>query len=276
MNYEERLKQARAVYLRTGHGGGARAAEPFPAAPTAALEPGDFVNRMAEAAFERSAKLHHPFAIRLARGEWSKAQVREWARQDYQRTVYALRRHALIAANAADYETIWGLIARVKTEADADPVGGTFFSLPQLWLKFGIALGLERNDMIESAPHPELRQTNEAMVDEVRFSGAMPVLEFIDAMLDPVFYRLFGEALAKSLGLEREPLDFFWAIAADRWGEETGRAILEKWSGAGAANGEGVKEAQAALWKRLAEEMKEGREWQRFSILEGLLESVAE
>jgi hypothetical protein len=275
MKYEELLKRARAVYLRGGQGWGAHAAEPFPAAPGAALAPGEFVDRMAEAAFERSAKLHHRFAMRLGRGEWTKAQAREWARQDYQRTVYALRRHALIAANAADYETIWGLIARVKAEADADPVGGTFFALPQLWLKFGIALGLERHEIIESTPHPELRRANEAMVDELRFSGAMPVTEFIDAMLDPVFYRLWGEALASSLGLEHESLDFFWAIAADRWGAETGRAILEKWAGAGAASGDGIKGAQTALWKRLAEEMKEGREWQRFSIMDSLLESVA-
>ena len=275
MNYDELLKRARAVYLRGGEGAGAQAAEPFPAAPGVVLAPGEFVDRMTEAAFERSAKLHHPFAMRLGRGEWTKAQVREWARQDYQRTLYALRRHALIAANAADYETIWGLIARVKAEADADPVGGTFFALPQLWLKFGIALGLERREMAESTPHPELRGTNEAMVDELRFSGAIPVMEFIDAMLDPVFYRLWGEALASSLGLEREQLDFFWAIAADRWGTETGRAILEKWAGAGANSGDDIKAAQTALWKRLAEEMKEGREWQRFSILESLLERVA-
>jgi pyrroloquinoline quinone (PQQ) biosynthesis protein C len=202
-------------------------------------------------------------------------QVREWARQDYPRTVYALRRHALIAANATEYETIWGLIARVKAEADADPVGGTFFALPQLWLKFGIAMGLERHEMIESTPHPELRQANEAMVDELRFSGAMPLMEFIDAMLDPVFYRLWGEALASSLGLEREQLDFFWAIAADRWGAETGRAILENWAGKVAVSGDAIKAMQTALWKRLAEEMKEGREWQRFSILETLLDRVA-
>ena len=279
MNYDELLKRARAVYLRGGRGVGAQAAEPFPAAPGAALTPGEFVDRMAEAAFERSAKLHHPFAMRLGRGEWSKAQIREWARQDYQRTVYALRRHALIAANAADYETIWGLIARVKAEADADPVGGTFFALPQLWLKFGIAVGLERHEMTESTPHPELRGANETMVDELRYSRAMPVLEFIDAMLDPVFYRLWGEALASSLGLEREALDFFWAIAADRWGAETGRAILERWAGANSGEkvtADSIMAMQAALWKKLAEELKEGREWQRFSILERLLERVAE
>jgi hypothetical protein len=285
MNYDELLKRARAVYLRGGEGAGAQAAEPFPAAPGVALTPGEFVDRMTEAAFERSAKLHHPFAMRLGRGAWTRAQVREWVRQDYQRTVYTLRRHALIAANAADYETIWGLIARVKAEADADPVGGTFFALPQLWLKFGIALGLERQEMIESTPHPELRQANEAMVDELRLSGAMPVLEFIDAMLDPVFYRLWGEVLASTLELDRESLDFFWAIAADRWGAETGRAILEKWAGArwagaradsgDSVTADGIKAAQTTLWKRLAEEMKEGREWRRFSILQSLLESVA-
>ena len=275
MNYDELLKRARAVYMREGPGGGTHAAEPYPAAPESVLDPGQFVDRMADAAFERSAKLHHPLAMRLGRGELTKAQVREWARQDYQRTVYALRRHALIAANATDYETIWGLIARVKAEADADPVGGTFFALPQLWLKFGISLGLDRQEIIESTPHPELRQANEAMVDELRFSGAMPAMEFVDAMLDPVFYRLWGEALARSLGLEHQALDFFWAIAADRWGGETGRMILEKWAGASTASKNGVKAAQAALWKRLAEEMKEGRDWQRFSILENLLESVA-
>src|SRR5258708_18217938 len=120
-----RLRRSRGVCSREKRDGRTRAAEPFPPAPGNALDPGAFVDRMVEAVFVRSAKLYHPFAERLGRGELTRDQVREWARQEYPRTVFALRRHALIAANATDYETLWGLITRVKIEADADAAVGT-------------------------------------------------------------------------------------------------------------------------------------------------------
>jgi len=271
MDNEEMVKQARRHYARAAHmapGGSEPVCDRFPAAPDRALPPDEFLNRLLDAAFQNSPKLLHPFAIRLARGEWSKARIQEWVRQDYQRTVSAIRRHALIAANASEYDLIWALITRVKVEADADPVGGVFFALPQLWIKFGISLGLTREEIIAARPHALLQLLNDSVIHEVRFSGAVPAGELVSALLDPIFNRVWGDAIENSLRLPSDALDFFWATAADRWGEENGRALIQKWATS--------EESQAALWNQVRVEADAGREWQRFSILWRILEGLKE
>ena len=263
MNFEQMLKSARGKYAQPTD---RSAPKLFPEPPSGALSLDEFLDRLIETACEHNPKLRHPFAIRLVQGYWNKKQVQEWVRQDYQRTIQTIRRHALLAANSADYEVVWGLLTRVKAEADSDPVGGTFFALPQLWLKFGIALGLTREEIVGCRPHPLLGLINDSMLSEVRFASAFSVREFVDAVLDPIFYQLWGEALGKSLGLPRDAMDFFWAIGADRWGEETGRSILQSWAGS--------RENQVELWNKYRAEVADDREWHRLTILQTILEST--
>ena len=265
MNLEEMLEQARESYARPGEPGEEAVPELFPGPPTGTCSSEAFVDRLLDAAFQRSAKLRHPFAIRLARGEWKKHQIQEWVRQEYQGIVYLIRRHTLLAANCSNDETIWGLLTRVKVEADSDPVGGNFFALPKLWTKFGIALGLSREELTGFRPHPLLGLFNESSLAEVRFSATLPLRDFVDAMLDPLFHQLWGESLENSLHPPHDALDFFWAIASDRWGGETGRSILQGWAG--------TPEAQAELWSRYQSEVEQDREWLRFTILQRILES---
>ncbi|MBI2817891.1 MAG: hypothetical protein HYX72_13230 [Acidobacteria bacterium] len=273
MDYEEMLRQARRTYGRAERSTmdrqslhGLSCVPEFPAPPDRVLPATDFVNRLLVVAFEASPKLSHPFTVRLARGEWSRAQMQEWVRQEYQHTVCAIRRHALVAANAPTYGEIWALITRVKAEADADPVGGVFFALPQLWVKFGISLGMAREEITESRPHPLLDLLNQSIVDEVRFSGVIPVSEFVNAFLDPIFSRVWGDALENSLHLPPGALDYFGAMAGTRWGEETGRSTFERWAS--------TAESQTQLWSRFSAEPDRSREWQRFAILQQILERV--
>ena len=165
---------------------------------------------------------------------------------------------------ASDYETLRGLLARVKADADVDPVSGTFFALPQLWIKFGIPLGLSRKEIVSARPDPAIGQLNEAMLSEARSASALPIGDLLDAALDPVFYQIWGETLERSLGLAHEELDYFWAIAAGRWGEETGRAILAQRAVA--------RESQAALWNQYRAEAEHDRIWDRLSLLQKILE----
>ena len=281
MDHEEMLKQARRAYARAELPGASRkfegtTAEPFPPPPDRALPPDAFVDRLVGAAFQASPKLRHPFAIRLARGEWSKSQIQEWVRQDYQRTICLIRRHALLAANSPDYDTVWALLTRVKAEADADPVGGVFFALPQLWIKFGISLGLSREEVTSFRPHPLLELLNDSTLNEVRFSSVLPAGDFVEALLDPVFYRVWGDALENSFRLPSDALDFFWAVAADRWGEESGRALLSRGVGGRALIQQWAasEESQTALWNRYRAEVEQGREWQRLTLLQKILESA--
>src|SRR4051812_2875297 len=128
MDYEELARQARRAYGRAdGRSGNVQQAGStvdFPSPPDRPLRPSEFLDRLVVAAFESSAQLRHPFYIKLGRGEWNRGQLQEWVRQEYQHTVCAIRRHALVAANATEFTQVWALITRVKIEADADPVGG--------------------------------------------------------------------------------------------------------------------------------------------------------
>ncbi len=262
MGHDKRVEQARSIYAQLAHEGGA-AQEPFPGAPSGDLAPEEFLDRLTDAAFLQHPKLRHPFAIALVDGRWTKAQLREWVREDYQRIVAAIRRHSLLAAMASDYETLRDLLTRVKAEADVDPVGGTFFALPQLWIKFGIALGLAREEIVAARPHPEIELLNEALLSEVRLAVSLPVRDLLDATLESAFYQVWGETLERRLGLPHDALDYFWAVAADRWGEETGRAIL--------APRAASRDSQAALWSEYRAAAEHDREWDRLSLLQKIL-----
>jgi len=266
---DERVEQARRTYAQLA-GKRPAAREPFPGMPSGDFTAEEFLDRLTDAAFLHHAKLRHPFAVRLVAGAWTRAQLREWVRQDYRGILAAIRRHTLLAANATEFETLLGLLARVKAEADVDPVGGSYFALPQLWIKFGIALGLTREEIVSFQPYPEIGALDDGMLIEARplipLSGTtLPVGDLVDASLDAVFHALWGEALERKPGLAHEALDFFWAVAADRWGEETGRAIL--------APQAATPESQAALWSQYRAEAERDLEWDRFSLLEKILET---
>jgi hypothetical protein len=263
--YEAKLERARRVCAELA-GKNSTAREPFPEMPSGEFDAEKFLDRLTDAAFLHQAKLRHPFAVRLAAGGWTKAQLREWVRQDYRRVLASIRRHTLLAANAAEYETLRGLLARVTAEADVDPVGGSFFALPQLWIKFGIGLGLTREEIVAFKPHAEIELLDEAMLVEARSATRLPVRDLVDACIEPVLHGLWGEALEEKLGLARESLDFFRAVAADRWGEETGRAILAPLAA--------TRESQLALWNQYRSEAARDREWERFSLLMGILETT--
>jgi len=236
--------------------------EPFPAPPPGDLPAEEFLRCLTNVAFLSHPKLTHPFALRLAQGRWTTSQLRIWVCQDYERIVTAIRRHSLLAALAEDYETLRGLLARVKDEADVDPVGGTFFALPQLWIKFGIALGLSRQEIVRAHTHPGINELNQAMLTEARAATSLPVSDLVDALLDPVFYRIWGESLQPTLGLSADALGYFWAIASDRWGEETGQAILAKRAS--------TPEDRTVLWEQYRAECQQCREWDRLSLLHDL------
>jgi hypothetical protein len=240
------------------------AAQHFPAAPRQELSPAAFVSHLVLNAAELDPRSAHPFLRRLVSGGYSAAQMQQWARQHYQTVVNDIRRHAILAGCAADCDLFRSLLSYSCIEADADPVGGAYFSLPQLWIKFGISLGLNREQIVGSTQAGELQNLQQAALAEARSCRTIPVSLLVDAILNPALAAVLGESLKAQLGYPRDAFDYFWAIAGNRWGDDAGRAILESWST--------DTEAQRRIWARYSDERAASREWDYLSLLQQAVE----
>lgn len=239
----------------------------FPSAPAESLSASGFVSALIAKAAETDPRASHPFLRNVAGGRYGVEQLQEWVRQDYQAVLGAIRRHSVLAACAADCDQLRSLLSYVSIEADADPVSGTFFSLPQLWVKFGIALGLAREQLIHAQPGCQLSEWQIEAMNAARKQSAVPVSLLVNTLLDPVLAAALGKRLISKLSIPRESLDYFWAIAGNRWGENIGWPILEAWSGAAAQ--------QAELWNRYAAELAASREAERLTLLQQAVESAS-
>ena len=235
----------------------------FPSAPHA-LPPPEFVEALIAQAAKSDVRAFHPFMRKLACGGYSAPRLRECVRQGYASVIGDIRRHALIAAAARECDLLRSLLAYAGVEADADPVGGAFFSLPQLWIKFGIALGLTREDIVRAAPCPELVKWEEAATAAVS-KERVPVSIFVDAVLDCALADCLGRRLQNQLGHARDSFDYFWAIAGNRWGEDVGFPLLEFWCE--------TSEGRREVWSRYANERSLAHTEQRLTIMQTAVES---
>jgi hypothetical protein len=238
----------------------------FPSAPPHLVTAGEFVDLLISQAAEHDVRAFHPFMRNLAAGRYPVPQLQEWVRQGYLSVMADIRRHTLIAAAARECDLLRSLLSYVSAEADADPVGGTFFSLPHLWIKFGISLGLTREQIVGAQPSAELLKCERAATDAVSGAG-VPVSIFVDAILDSALASYLGKQLQAQLGCARDSLDYFWAIAGNRWGEDVGRSILELWSETGSG--------QQNVWARFAHERASACATDRLSATQAAVESIS-
>ena len=122
----------------------------FTPAPTRFLAPEEFLAQLAEAVFVNSPKVQHPFIAKLVKGEWSLNQIREWAKEGYHDKVQTIRNDAMIVATSPTLEEMKKqasvLACEVGVESSGEP------SHPELWLQFGEALGLSREEIMNSKP----------------------------------------------------------------------------------------------------------------------------
>jgi len=237
----------------------------FPSAPHD-LTPSEFVEALIAKAAASDVRAFHSFTRNLACGGYSAPQLREWVRQGYTSVIGDIRRHALIAAAARECDLLRSLLAYAGVEADADPVGGSFFSLPQLWIKFGISLGLTREEVVRAVPCPELVKWEEAATAAVS-RERVPVCIFADAVLDCALADCLGRRLQRQLGHARDSFDYFWAIAGNRWGEDVGLPLLEFWCE--------TSEGKRDVWSRYGNERMLAHTGQRLTIMQTAIESYS-
>jgi hypothetical protein len=259
------LKKLQACYADNLQATGESTLRPFPAPPVESHSPADFVSLLIERAAQHDVRGTHPFLRNLVAGAYGLPQLRRWVRLNYLCVVSEIRRHALVAACASDCDLLRSLLAYVGVEADADPVGGTYFSLPQLWVKFGIALGLARTQITEPNPLPDLVELEQQQLADTHRLKDIPVSFLVRSMLDPALSGMVGKRMREQLGLPGDSLDYFWAVQANRWGDDAGRSILESWSQ--------TAEGQRTVWNRYAAEAVSAQEQTRLTILQQAIES---
>lgn len=233
----------------------------FPDPPSAYLEPAEFVDRLADAVFHSNEQFHHPFVARLMRGDLSSTELRAWVKADFPFLVEVLRSDAFIVANGRDLHEIRRQMHVLIEEAGEDLAGGEFPSHPQLWIRFGEALGLTEGEITGAPVHPIM----ELYLDGLRLRhlqtkiGEMPGNSRFSERTRSIVYPLWQEALEKHYALPSKALAFFEVHGAADWGHgNIGKEVLLPRCR--------TREEQVRLWttegKRLA------RAWIRMDIWE--------
>jgi pyrroloquinoline-quinone synthase len=194
----------------------------MPANPTIV----DEVDRLIE---ERSL-LQHPFYRAWQRGELSLDTLRHYAGQYYHHVLafpqYVSAAHASCPDEHDRREVLENLIEEDRGEENH----------PELWLRFGEALGLSREQVIESEPLPETSALVETFRELTRagsFAQAATALYCYESQV-PEIARQKIAGLKRFYGIDGERgLQFFDVhIGADEWHAEVGRGFVERYGGA--------------------------------------------
>lgn len=173
----------------------------------------------------------HPLWKRIAAGKLSREQLQRFAVQfflqvrEFPRAVSAMH-------SRCPFDDMRQELAESVYEEESGKISGCNLPHPELFIKFGLALGLERRDMTEGAPLPETA----ALIDW--FEVASQNRSFIEAAAAinlaaegqvPGAFGPFARALEKHYGLATEDVAF-WDIheIADADHSDVGDHIVVK------------------------------------------------
>lgn len=192
----------------------------FPPPPDKQLDPKEFAERVAEAAFLCNDQLRHPFVPRLLRGELSREELIGWVKADFPFLVNVIRNDAMIVATARDLEEMRSQMHVLIEEAGEDLAGGEYPSHPQLWLRFGQALGVPAKEIREAPVHPimEIFLESGRLRSLQRRIGEAPTNLRLSERARALVYPLWQRALERHYGLPEEALVFFAAHGEADWG----------------------------------------------------------
>jgi len=231
----------------------------FPDPPTEHLKPEEFTNLLADTVFRHNEQFHHPFVARLMRGELSPEELKAWAIADFPFLVEVLRSDAMIVANARDLHEIRKQMHVLIEEAGEDLAGGEYPSHPQLWIRFGAALGLTEQEIVEAKVHPLM----ELFLDSLRLRnlqtriGEMPGNSRLSERTRSIVYPLWQEVLERRYHLPAAALAFFEVHGAADWGHgNIGKEIIIPRCR--------TREEQLRLWTTEGRRM--ARSWMRMEI----------
>jgi pyrroloquinoline-quinone synthase len=210
---------------------------------TAAVPIADEVDRLIE---ERSL-LKHPFYQAWQRGELTLDDLRSYACQYYHHVLafpqYVSAAHANCPDQGDRRELLENLIEEDRGEENH----------PELWLRFGEALGLTRDEMITSEPLPETLRLIDTFRDATKngsFAEGATALYCYESQVPEVARQKIA-GLQQFYGIDDERgLQFFTVhIDADEWHAEVGRGFVGRYGeGEPARVRETARRSLDALW----------------------------
>src|SRR3990172_1437283 len=180
----------------------------------------DEVDRLIE---ERSL-LKHPFYQAWQRGELSLDTLRSYAAQYYQH-VLAFPQY-VSPAQAGRQALLENLIEEERGDENH----------PELWLRFGDALGVSRDGLVQTEPLPETDHLVDTFRDVTRhgsFAQAATALYCYESQVPEVARQKIA-GLRRFYGID-DPrgLQFFTVhIDVDEWHAEVGRGFVERYGSA--------------------------------------------
>ena len=181
------------------------------------------IDRMIE---ERSL-LKHPFYQAWQKGELEMDTLRTYAGQYYHHVLafpqYVSGAHANCPEQNARQELLENLIEEERGEENH----------PELWLRFGEALGLQRENIVEEQWLPETKHLVDTYRDVTKngsFAEAATALYCYESQVPEVAKQKIA-GLEKFYGVSDERgLQFFTVhIGADEWHAEVGRGFIDRY-----------------------------------------------
>ena len=173
--------------------------------------------------------LKHPFYQAWQRGELTIDALRHYAKQYYHHVLafpqYVSAAHATCPDQGDRRELLENLIEEERGDENH----------PELWLRFGEALGLSRDDIIDSEPLPETLDLVNTYRDTTRhgsFAQAATALYCYESQV-PEIAKTKIAGLRQFYGIDgQRGLQFFTVhIGADEWHAEVGRAFVDRYGG---------------------------------------------
>jgi pyrroloquinoline-quinone synthase len=216
-------ERARKIYAETP----LRPVVEFPDPPKQFLKPEQFVDELAEAVLVHSAKVVHPFSLKLVRGEWTLKHIKEWVKEGFQDKIQTIRNDAMILATAPTLDEMKKQATVVASEAGADHSGA--LSHPELWLRFGEGLGLSREEIARHKPTPltQIVLDGERYMSMSQRIGGLPSNLRLGERVSSIVYPIWAEALVRKYGVPKQAVAFFDVHEeADEEHSDIGRQVV--------------------------------------------------
>ena len=198
---------------------------------------------------EEHSLLRHPFYQAWQRGQLTLDDLRCYAEQYYHHVLAFPQYVSAAHASCPDQRDRQELLENLIEEDRGDE------NHPELWLRFGEALGLPREAIVQSEPLPEtlrLVETYREVTKRGSFAQAATALYCYESQV-PEIARQKIAGLRRFYGID-DPrgLQFFTVhIDADEWHAEVGRGFVERYGSAPEEQGavrEAAERCLRALW----------------------------